>query len=229
MINDYLVLNSDAKNIGVINPVAAIIYNIVVTDNNYDILKDKIHNEFLILLKNNKKILKQPFALGYKDLFFSLGYEGQMPAGERILNIFIEKGFKYINNIIDAYNIVAAKYCAGIGVHDARNYSGKLIIKRALGEEKIKPLHRDKYKYVKKGDLIYENNGAVMAWLGERDVDSDDFKITSETNKLLVIVLGNKNTSISFNRNIIKEIYENIKITCEHAKIIDINIEVNNV
>ena len=76
-----------------------------------------------------------------------------------------------------------------------------------------------KEKKIKKGDLIYTSNGATVAWLGKKDVDSDDFKVTESTTDIVLVVLGNLHTDSEYSRCIAREIYEMIKLCSREAEI----------
>jgi hypothetical protein len=77
------------------------------------------------------------------------------------------------------------------------------------------------------GDLVYADRaqraagGAdpdrVIAWLGKRDVDSDDFKVREDTTSLLLVALGNDATSEDYNRASCLKALKLIRRTCPQA------------
>ena len=80
-------------------------------------------------------------------------------------------------------------------------------------------MFQSKEKKIKKGDLIYTSKNATIAWLGKKDVDSDDFKVTKDTSNIVLVILGNLYTDSEYSRIIAKDIYEMIKICNREAEI----------
>jgi DNA/RNA-binding domain of Phe-tRNA-synthetase-like protein len=156
---------------------------------------------------------------GYRDVFRRMGYDTVVPAGERLLNSFLKSGLKRINNLVDAYNAVALKYVAGIGLHDAARIDGEMKIERANGSEKIVPLFQSSARSIPQGDLVYSSQQRVIAWLGKRDVDSDDFRITDDTSQVLVVVLGNRLTPPTMTKAMVHEIFDLVSLSCPSATI----------
>jgi DNA/RNA-binding domain of Phe-tRNA-synthetase-like protein len=109
------------------------------------------------------------------------------------------------------------KYCAGIGMHDAELLGDEIEIRIADGTETIRPMFQTKEKKIKTGDLIYTSKGSTIAWLGKKDVDSDDFKVTEYTKDIILVILGNAYTDNEYSHDIAGEIYELIKMCCRKA------------
>ena len=146
-----------------------------------------------------------------------MGYDAVVPAGERLLNSFLKSGLKRINNLVDAYNAVSLKYVAGIGLHDVAKVDGDIKIERATGSEKIVPLFQNNARSIPQGDLVYSSQDRVIAWLGKKDVDSNEFKITDDTNQALVVVLGNKLTPTAMTKAMVHEIFDLVSLSCPSA------------
>jgi DNA/RNA-binding domain of Phe-tRNA-synthetase-like protein len=195
-----LVVYEDAYKLGIYNPVACLIRNITVTSELCDVLDDSIQNTMDIILNHSDEILTKPEARGFNTFFEKLGYPDQISAGKRLIESFKIRGFKSYNNIIDSYNIASILFVSGLGLHDANNVMDDIHIFRANGGEIIKPIFQNKQQKIPHGDLIYASGGKVLAWLGKKDVDSDYFKVTYKTTHLLLIALGNENTSAEYNR-----------------------------
>lgn len=165
---------------------------------------------------------------GFSKLFADMGYHGQTPAGTRLIENFIRNGFKRINNVVDAYNIVSARYGCGLGLHDADKVFSKcrnVDIFRASGYDRIVPLFKNGPVLAKEGDLVYGSSldpRLLVAWLGKRDVDSDEYKVTSDTRSLLLVVIGNSQTSREFNLRICNEVFELLKRSCPEADCIQL-------
>ena len=162
-------------------------------------------------------ILARPEVLGFKDLFARMGYPGQVPAGQRLIDFFRQRGFKHYNNVVDAYNIVSALFGSGLGMHDASMIKSNVHVFRASGTEQIIPLFKSNPVKALEGDLVYSCSDRLIAWLGKRDVDSDEFKIKDETSSLLLIALGNAATSEDYNRQACLKTVEFIRRTCPGA------------
>jgi DNA/RNA-binding domain of Phe-tRNA-synthetase-like protein len=144
-------------------------------------------------------------------LFAAMGYANIEPAGERLVRMFAQRGFKSINSLVDAYNICAIESVSGLGMHDVSGCQGDIRVSRAAGTETIVPMFKDKPEPVKRGDLVYASGADLMAWLGRRDVDSDRFKVTLSTTSIALIVLGNQRTSRDYNGAILTQCFERIR------------------
>lgn len=209
-----------AKELGIMYPCVVKISGV----NNFDETKlgefnNCIKEKYDKICLDFNCIIEDPKVIGYKKILEKLGYMNTIPAGMRLLTSFKEKGFKHINYLVDAYNIVSMQYCAGIGMHDAKLLDDVIEIKIANGTETIKPMFQSKEKKIKKGDLIYTSKNATIAWLGKKDVDSDDFKVTKDTSNIVLVILGNLYTDSEYSRIIAKDIYEMIKICNREAEI----------
>ena len=102
-------------------------------------------------------------------------------------------------------------------MHDGSTLKDDLQIYRAEGKEVIIPLFEELEMTVKRGDLVYTQWMRPYAWLGERDVDSDEYKVSDETTCLLLVALGNSATSAAYNRDACQKVLELIKKTCPEA------------
>ena len=112
-------IDKSVTELGITNPVLFIIHGISK-------IKDTpkgVADEGKIVLKeinnNIENHLAKPEVTGFNEVFSKMGYENVIPAGERLVRTFSEKGMKSYGPIIDSYNITAMKYSAGIGMHDA--------------------------------------------------------------------------------------------------------------
>ncbi len=195
-----LIIQEDAYRLGICNPVACLIRNITVSSELCDVLADSVQNMMDMIMNRSEEILAKPEVRGFNTLFEKLGYLNQTPAGKRLIKSFQKKGFKSYNNIIDSYNIASVLFGSGLGLHNADDITDDIQVFRAIGEENIRTLFQNKEQKIPQGDLIYASGGNILAWLGKKDVDSDDFKVTNKTTHLLLIALGNENTSIEYNR-----------------------------
>ena len=103
-----LYVYSSAQILGVCNPVAYVIDNVSVRDESQELDKD-IGLLMADLPAHFEDLQRTKEYQGFAKLFANMGYHGQTPAGKRLIDGFIKNGFKRINNIVDAYNIVSAR------------------------------------------------------------------------------------------------------------------------
>lgn len=210
-------LTRAAIKIGICDPVCAIIEGVTTIDN--DTLYEEEKKQLLKHLSNLENVTSSKEFQGFYKLFKTMGYEGQTTAGIRIINSILSKGFKSYNNIIDACNIVSATLGYGIGLHDADAISGNIWITRATTNQEIVPLFKQQPTKILEGDLIYRDSKNVIAWLGKRDVDSDLFKITAQSQNLLFVALGNANTSYEYNKTVCLKYFDLLKIHNPNIKL----------
>jgi DNA/RNA-binding domain of Phe-tRNA-synthetase-like protein len=207
-----VIVHSSAYELGIRNPVACVIDGVTVQEGRVERLDLPVTQTVEMIQAGLP--LQLPEAAGFSELFERMAYPQQTPAGKRLVESIAAKGFPRYNNIVDACNVMSARYCSGIGLHDASAIRNDILVSRALGQEEIVPLFKDKPQRVRQGDMIYSCEGRLLAWLGKRDVDSNDFRITNETRSLLCIVLGNARTERAFNQNICEGFIELIRLTC---------------
>lgn len=167
--------------------------------------------------------------VGFRRLFARLGYQDQVPAGERLRRSFSENGFKRFGALIDSYNLASFDFTAGLGMHDLDRLGREADIHvwRAAGDERIVPMFQAKPKTVKQGDIVYGLRGlagsTVAAWLGKRDVDSDEFKVTDDTEAAFLIVLGNECTTREYNLRIAQRVSDLLALSgaCNDVRFIE--------
>lgn len=218
-----LYVYSAARMLGINNPAACIINNVNVRPESQELDQD-VKLLMSALPARFEELQSTPEYQGFSKLFADMGYHGQTPAGKRLIESFIKNGFKRINNVVDAYNIVSARYGCGLGLHDADKVFSEcrhIDIFRASGQDQIVPIFRDSPVLAKEGDLVYGsilNPRLLVAWLGKKDVDSDEYKVTSDTKSLLLVVTGNSQTSREFNLSICNEVFELLRKTCPEAE-----------
>jgi DNA/RNA-binding domain of Phe-tRNA-synthetase-like protein len=147
---------------------------------------------------------------GYAELLSRLGYPSTRPAGMRLRDTIQRRGFRQWGVLVDAVNVVSARYAAGIGLHkvEAEDFeaSSNLVIWRAEGMETIVPAFTSEAKRVPAGDLLYgwQRDGIrkPIAWLGKKDVDSADRQIDASTSMALLVVLGYPNATVGYSADI---------------------------
>lgn len=213
-----LVVHEDARQLGIVHPVACIIHPVRVSPSSTELDSD-VDALMKTLTDAPDTILARPEVRGFNELFARLGHPKQKPAGQRLVESFQRKGFKRFNNIVDSYNVASALYGAGLGLHDAGKITGDITVFRAAGTETIIPMFKTAAERVTTGDLVYSSGERLLAWLGKRDVDSDEFKVADETRALLLISLGNAATDERYNNAACQTAYNLIRLTCQEARI----------
>lgn len=218
-------LARSATELGIINPVVCLFHHVEVQQAPYNTYDKEIKTLMEKVSSSSGSLLEQPQVQGFRQIFVNMGYEKVIPAGERLFKAVQEKGFKSIDSIVDAYNLVAIEAVAGLGMHDASRYltaSEPLTIWRSEGADKIIPLGKTKEEKVKRNDLVYgfrnRKNNEIIAWLGQRDKDSATWRVTEKTTSLLFVVLGNANTTQEYNEAICTKTFELLKKSCPQVE-----------
>lgn len=200
-----ITVSDSARALGILHPVVAVIRGIAHANETPREILDIAEKELTSSYHRWEDRTNEPEISGFRDLFKAMGYNGLVPAGERLVQTFGSKGIKSYSPLVDAYNTIALRYCAGIGMHDESDILGDIHIDRATGAERITPLFKNKEVSLKKGDLFYRDDVNVLAWLGKRDVDSDNHKVQETTKSVLMVVLGNRFTSLEHNIQIVRD------------------------
>jgi DNA/RNA-binding domain of Phe-tRNA-synthetase-like protein len=214
-----IIVSQSAKALGIVHPVIAIIRGISNKGATSSAILALAEKELKSSYEGWQERGTEKEVSGFRELFAAMGYENLVPAGERLVQSFGAKGFKSYGPLIDAYNTIALRYCAGIGMHDAATVQGDIYIDRATGDEIIMPLFKSDSVKLKVGDLHYRDDVGVIAWLGKRDVDSDDRKVTESTQSVMMVVLGNKHTTSAHNIKIARDFFELLLLASPDAEL----------
>ena len=212
-----MIIHESAYQLGIQNPVACVIDGIFVQRGRSERL-DRAVAQTIDMVQAGIP-LRRPEAAGFAALFARMGYPRQTPAGQRLVASIARKGFPRHDNVVDACNVTSAWYCAGIGIHDASSLCEDIVVTRATGQETIIPLFKATAQRVRAGDLVYASKGRVLAWLGRRDVDSQELRIVEKTRSILCVVLGNERTSRDSNQAICEHFLGLVRLTCPDAAI----------
>lgn len=216
-----LSITDSAKSAGVTSALLLFIENIEVRKSTPD---------FIEICEN--QIKKPPnhekFNLGIKKIIKKTTGKEKQTAGEKLRSNFEKNGFKYINNIVDSYNEASIYFGLGIGGHSLNTDKGEITIDLSYKKEKIKPLFKEKMITIDEGQIVYRLGDRIMAWIGLKDVDSDDFKITSLTNKCVFIILGHSHITYEDLKLISDRIIKNL-INSSNIKPNELNYSINYV
>ncbi|MFC7188408.1 phenylalanine--tRNA ligase beta subunit-related protein [Halocatena marina] len=154
-----------------------------------------------------------------------MGYSDQTPDGEKRVKLIERRGLNRHNNVVDAYNIAGAEYGIGLGMHDVAQLDGNIVIERASGGEEMVPLFRESHREAREGDLIYGTDDHVLWLSGQIGRDADDFRVTTDTDKALLMAVGNEETSEEYNRSVCRRAFDLISKTCSNASIEFLDVE----
>lgn len=158
---------------------------------------------------NNNIVLQ-----GYREKTIAIGrsLKRYPPSAEALINNIKRRGsMPRIMTLIDIYNIGSLKSMLSIGAHDADVFKGPLRFTFAEETGEFTPVGGGS-KPVHKGDYIYRDDNAIVAYLDARD--AEDYKITEKTKNVLLIIQGNANTSCEMRKKELSEICKNIKEVC---------------
>ncbi len=211
-------IGQDARSLGIVHPVVATIRGITVAPSPPSLVAVG-HKIVEQIEQNLTEHLTRPEVRGFRNLFAKMGYPDLEPAGERLVRTFVEKGFKSINSVVDAYNIAALEAASGIGMHDIDRRTDNLFVQRASGVESIIPIFKNKAKAISAGDLIYMMGSKPLAWLGKKDVDSNEYCVTDMTNTIILVVLGNEATSREFNLGVVDRCVELLRFSSDKINV----------
>lgn len=203
-----LIIERSACELGIHNACAAVIEGIRVRNDPcfMGMLQSNLNEVASHLNDLDSNVIYSGFSRQLKKL----GYENPTSANEKLLRRFIAKGAYSINNIVDAYNAVAIRHGVSIGVH---NYPGDddIHVLRSQHSRPFRPLFARKDVTIPAGDIIYTCGDETLASIGKIDADAHEFRLTAQTTRLLVVVLGHDDTSFEFNQAVIEELVETLR------------------
>lgn len=213
---NQIVVKRDARDLGITNPVGCIIQGLDVQTEAHLLDEDVSEMESMVE-ENFDEIIGKREVEAYHELFARMGYPDQIPAGEKRLGLIEKRGLNRHNNVVDAYNIASAEFGTGLGMHDVSHIDGDVVVQLASGGERVRPLFETNYATARPGDLLYSVGDRVLALLGHIVADSDKHKVTDTTEEVLLVSLGNHETSEKYNRDACQMAYDLISKTCPDA------------
>lgn len=92
-----------------------------------------------------------------------------------------------INNIVDAGNIISAKYKCPVGIFDSDKISDKISLKISDGNELYIPILSENEVKIATGEVIYSDGVGVFSRYSK---DADRTKVTDNTKNLLCVIDG---------------------------------------
>jgi len=203
-----LIIRKSACELGINNACAAVIEDITVSDDQsfVGVLQSNLNHVASRLNELDSNIVYEGFARQLKKL----GYENTVSANEKLLRRFIAKGVYPINNIVDAYNAVAIRHGVSIGVH-TYHQKDDIYVMRSDKPRVLRPLFAKKAITIPVGDIVYTCGDVPLASIGKVDADAHDFRLTKDSSRLLVVILGHDDTSLQFNQGVIEELVDTLR------------------
>jgi len=159
------------------------------------------------------KFKQEKMLKGYKGIYDKLKIKGVKHPIEN-LRIIIKKSSKLptINNVVDAYNVVAFEKNLSIGAHDLDKIKGNVSIRITDGTEPYTPLGTGQAGKAEKGEYACMDDEKVICRMDIKQCD--ETKITGQTKNVFIYVQGNKATSDKYIRDALKRACENILKFC---------------
>lgn len=189
----YFTINEHAAEAGVTHALLLIVSGLIVSPSREEFKQKCMRTVTDSLPPNTEK-----FNSGMREIIAATtGKKEFQTAGEKLRRNFSERGFRSINNVIDSYNEAAFFYGLGIGGHDVSHVRKDAHLELTLSsdEDTIIPLFDTRIKKVMPGELIYKLENSTAAWIGSKDVDSDEFRIGDETNTCAFVIIGHSSVS----------------------------------
>lgn len=210
----YFTIDERAANVGVTHAILLVVQGVIVSPSRRDFIKKCTETVSGALPPYTEK-----FNNGMREIISATtGKSDFRTAGEKLRCNFSERGFRSINNVVDSYNEVAYFYGLGIGGHDVSHISNDahMEITLSLHEDTIIPLFENRTKKVNPGELIYKLEEKTVAWIGSKDIDSDEFRIGDETKTCAFVILGHSSitstdlytVSARIRRNLVESSYD---------------------
>ncbi|EBS1326648.1 hypothetical protein D6T51_21455 [Salmonella enterica subsp. enterica serovar Muenchen] len=210
----YFSINERAAAAGVTHALLLIINGVIVSPSRDD-FKKKCGKTLAGAIPDHT----EKFNNGLREIISATtGRSKFRTAGEKLRSNFTERGFRSINNVVDAYNEAAYFYGVGIGGHDVSETKKDAHIEITLSsnEDTIIPLFDTRTKKINPGELIYKLEKETVAWIGSKDIDSDKFRIVDTTRTCAFIIIGHSlvtatdlyTVSARIRRNLIESSYD---------------------
>lgn len=165
------------------------------------------------LLVSEEELKENRVLEGYRNMIRRAGrsLKKYPPTAEALIrNIQSRRTLSRINSVVDIYNMETIYNYLSIGAHDLDKVSGPICFTFSEGEEAFYPIGGGEKKTVK-GDFLYRDEAGILAHLDARD--SELYKISAESKRMILIVQGNADTSLEYRKEALEKICTAI-ITC---------------
>lgn len=210
----YFSINERAAAAGVTHALLLLVHGVIVSPSRDEFKRKCTETVSCALPANTDK-----FNNGMREIISATtGKSEFFTAGEKLRSNFSNRGFRSINNVVDAYNEAAFFFGLGIGGHDFSNArkDAHLEIMLSSSEDTIVPLFDTRTNKINPGELIYKLEKDTVAWIGSKDVDSDEFRIGDETKSCAFVIIGHSSVtatdlytvSARIRRNLVESSYD---------------------
>lgn len=155
-------------------------------------------------------ILTDPITQGYKDLVASCDRslkKNPPTVPDFIASIKRRGSLPHISTVVDIYNMETLISGCAIGGHDADKITGTLRF-TICGQEDSFTSIGGNTKHVAATDYVYRDDKGIITWLGTRD--STFYKIDDDTENVLFVIAGNKNTSVDLRLEALERIHQDL-------------------
>jgi DNA/RNA-binding domain of Phe-tRNA-synthetase-like protein len=157
-------------------------------------------------------ILTQPESAGYQDIMASIGFPATTHAGAKLAKLVARRGLRPISNVVDAYNLAAARRALPIGAHDIDTIAWPLRLHLAGDGLLIKTFGSEVPVVVRPGSIVYtDEGGATVACIGKNDVDCVNHAVTPATRSVLLTLILHKRFSEDRARDTLRGIFRDMQ------------------
>ncbi|QIB68811.1 hypothetical protein Ami103574_05515 [Aminipila butyrica] len=163
------------------------------------------------LALNLEELDENPIVIGYRELVQQVGRSSKKnpPTAEALIKNIQRRGsLPRINTVVDWYNAETLQSYLSIGAHDLDKIQFPVEFTISKREDTFYPIMAPEKK-VAATDLVYRDQQGILAYLDCRD--SELYKITPQTKKLLLVIQGHRHTSVSYRQEALERICLGLK------------------
>jgi DNA/RNA-binding domain of Phe-tRNA-synthetase-like protein len=208
-------IDESFRSLSITNSVVAEISHITIPASSQELETEKAVVAQEIMALAEQAIDENSVLAGYRDLVRSIGRSVKKfpPAAEKLLRQIKRTGrLPTVNVAVDAYNIVVARKCLALGVHDLDLVGRDIRFRLSPGGESFIPVGGGSVKATQAGDYVYADERRVLAWLDSSD--SDEVKVSPATRNILIVIQGTHLTTNEYNRTALEQACRNIQRYC---------------
>jgi DNA/RNA-binding domain of Phe-tRNA-synthetase-like protein len=209
------IVDSEFSALGFKSSVVCELYGISVRDTVDDLEKIKEETARMILGTTDERPRIDAVLDSYRSQVAAIGRSPKTfaPAAENLLRLMRRSGrMPRINTAVDAYNITVCHTGLALGVHDLDRLGQTITFRRSKGGEAFRAVGSDSVKQTAPGDYVYSDETRVLAWLDSKD--SDDVKLSAETQNVLIVIQGTSFTTRSYTYDAIQDAARRIVTFC---------------
>jgi DNA/RNA-binding domain of Phe-tRNA-synthetase-like protein len=111
-----------------------------------------------------------------------------------IKSILAGRDIPKINNVVDAGNIIAAKYRCPVGIFDAAGIVSNICLRIAKKDEEYLPMFSSHNVKVLSQEIVYSDQLGIFSRYSK---DADRTKITDHTNSIFCVIDGTDSIALS--------------------------------